>query len=1394
MRPQKLVATGLVGLLLLSVMVTFSPATVNLEEHTPQFVGTQEETTFTDLSTSISGTVGTPIGPSVPVAYGHSLTDGSVHLELEGLQQTHSDTYSVASGALNGTFNETVNDGTNIELISAMSGPPQAGTNSSTVLSTTNLAGTHSYDTLELLCGIASCGRIVATGDLTLYVNTLRVEQGTAIVANDLATGGQGAGSSTTTSSSGRNDGGGGAGHGGSGGAGGGTNGGAGGSTYGNGTERGSQGGTVSSSYHATATGGKGGGYIQIFANQIFVNGTIQAHGGDGTAGSQASSGTGAGGSGGGGGSGGSIFIKANSVQVGNGGQIKADGGDGGDGANGAQNGPGFGMYDGGDGGGGGGGGRIVISTQTGAYANSGTVNALGGSGGSKGLKYGTGVDGVDGSAGSTGTVTTGTWQGYIASSNTTSDNGTFTTNPLETQTLQPSLAYITHSTSVPSDASLTATYRFTLNGTSSSWEEWSDWAPLSLSGQWVERHRWIQIEYSFARGGSTSPSLTSMNLEHTSWTMLQSSDMRYDGELLEPSFSGTTLGLTTTMNATSSPSQFSIDVPEGAVFSDDLHVWMHWDAATSGTTPSFSEASIGGTTLNATQQSRSQSGVDIVMPKGLLNSATPSSTWIDGQGLEWKRLTIDVTMTSATDVWFGHLTVPWSFNVEIDVTNAVNNVILYECGSFYAFTDPGCFGAATSHPFTIAGTTMPIGSPAFTYVLDQPSFSWEDSYSPQITSIQHRKGVEQLPQIRVNETFSIVLFDGADETDLTVEFLGLNWDISQGFASAQALGYHNALMGYYLYLSTDGLEVDIQHDYNMTFRVMDTHGNELLPRPTYNFTVYPVAPSVSTVSVTGPTLMAGSGTVNDPQVWGVEGAALTIDVNDAHQRETLVVVAELTKVGATQPEFLPLFWNPELRMYSMDWFPMRDNLGDWQIEISMSEIDGLEEKDEDGWKEGADLHLRLVDSMGPLLTGIGHPTSLEKGDPLHVNLTWTGDIGEFYDGSIAIHFNGTEVANKTILQTDLQSSGLVFDTMGWEAGDYDLVINLRDDVGNEALIDTTASLVVKILKPWLNHDLSFTVEQQNDLRVLGSIESRSGSSVLTIVQENGQWNVTTALQDGIINLTYPVTELLSESSMFTVLLCDETGPEHCETWNVTLDFTDAFSISVSSQCTLHLLNESSSQRQALVTCSVSNNGLTTIDGRLVADLPEGLTQTNISLGPGETGAAVLELLEGEENMNESLPWTMLVTNSVGGQKILEMGQIEVVRTLPVTSVNQDDEQVSNEGGGVLKPLIAVLCLISLFAASGLLYRKRIVGDSVEKMFDEPLENLQSEPTTSEGLREEPVSVEEDSVQAEVAPHGPPANAQPTSVDQHGFEWYSTADGHWYRPAGSGAEWMVYEA
>ena len=244
----------------------------------------------------------------------------------------------------------------------------------------------------------------------------------------------------------------------------------------------------------------------------------------------------------------------------------------------------------------------------------------------------------------------------------------------------------------------------------------------------------------------------------------------------------------------------------------------------------------------------------------------------------------------------------------------------------------------------------------------------------------------------------------------------------------------------------------------------------------------------------------------------------------------------------------------------------------------------------------------------------------------------------------------------------------------------------------------------------------------------------------------------------------------------------------------MTLDFTEAFTIDVSSQCTLHLLNESSSLRQSLITCTVSNNGLTSVDGRLVVDLNEGLEQTNISIGPGETGAALLELVEGEQDMNETLAWTMLVTNGIGGQKILEMGQIEVVRTMPTTASDVDNDQVANEGSGALQPVLLVVLIVALLGVGGFFYRKKNMVDDVEKFFEEPLETIASESVTSESTIADDVMTDAAPVSDSIAPGSPPVTAQPTSVDQHGFEWYSTAEGHWYRPAGSGADWIAYEA
>ena len=309
---------------------------------------------------------------------------------------------------------------------SSTNGPPGAGTTNLTVLSTTYLNGSHSYNDLYIGCGISSCGSIVATGDLILSVNTLTVMNGASIIAYDQPTNTQGVGGSTQMSASYLGDGGGGAGHSASGGNGGTSSGtiSNGGSTFGVGNETGSNGGSVSDNNGNTVSaGGNGGGRIVIYADAIEIYGTVDASGQDGEQGYRYQNGSGNGGSGAGGGSAGSIIMRANELTIGasSGGSILAQGGDGGDGADGdcLPGNPCVGLLHGGQGGGGGAGGTIDIRANSASNLNispSATISSSGGSGGAGGSPYGTGAAGNAGSSGGNGNANSGTWTGWSSS------------------------------------------------------------------------------------------------------------------------------------------------------------------------------------------------------------------------------------------------------------------------------------------------------------------------------------------------------------------------------------------------------------------------------------------------------------------------------------------------------------------------------------------------------------------------------------------------------------------------------------------------------------------------------------------------------------------------------------------------------------------------------------------------------------------------------------------------------------------------------------------------------------------------------------------------------------------------------------------------------------------
>ena len=1357
-------------------------------------VDTVSSSTFTYGLTEESKQVGDSVQVYIPLEAGYSMTSGSVNVSLEGSEVSSTTTYSIANGGLNGTMNGTVSDGSAIALQTATSGPPQSGNNSSFLLNSVSLSGIHAYDTLELACGFASCGSIVATGDLTLYVNTLIVGQGTFIEASDLVSAGTGAGTSTTTQSNGRNDGGGGAGHGATGGAGGGTNGGSGGSSYGNGTERGSQGGGVSSSYHSAVYGGQGGGYIQIYADTIIVNGSIEANGGNGDAGSQASSGTGAGGSGGGGGSGGSIFIQTNSLTVGSNGVISSSGGNGGDGADGAQNGIGFGMYDGGDGGGGGGGGRIAVSTQSGGYSNSGTVASTAGSGGAKGLKYGTGIDGYDGTSGSNGMVTTSTWTGYLATGNVTRNNGSFVSQPIETQPSHASTAYLAHTASVPVNSSLLAHYRWTMGGDDTSWDQWSEWSELPLTGTWIPRHHWIQVKYAFNRTSSASPTLSAIALQTSAWTTLEDAAFDYDGISTSIDYQNTPVGFTNALTNTSSGQShsFTFDVPLNATLLDDVRVWMGWTSVGPPDHPpaSFDEATVGSTTVNSSILDWSEEGHDIVVEAQVLQTLIDSATpWTNSDGMQWVTLNVSISMLGDTTMTFGDLWIPWSISSTVQLDSQVNSMILSECTSFYGSTDGTCLGADGSHPFTLTGSTLPLGAPSFSYTIDAPAFEWEDSFAPEIDVIQHRKGIEPTPDVRVGESYSLVLFDLMNEPDLTVQLLGHDWMEADGFENATSMAYYSALQGYYLMMSTEGLDADSTQQLNLTFRVLDSNLNELSPRPTYTLTVYPSEPEVGSLSITGTSHITGE---FDAATWDLDGAMFEFAATDTNQRSTLDVNLHLTHqlLGTVD---LEMNWSEQNGGYIAAWMPTRGHLGQWSVEVDMREVDGLLGVDLDGLKAGQDAMLLLVDNQGPVLTAVDYAIELERGVPQMVNLSWDGQEGETSSGRISIVQEGIVLDFKNILPTSADSSSLMFETNGLEPGLYSIVIQLEDDAGNQAVHAGNGMYSFEVLPPWVDGTVTVDYHNETAIQITGNIVWRTGSGQLTLVESTGSISEQLTTADGQFEMLISLEGSLQPTMSFTLAACDLNQSEMCLDQAFELNYSTSFVVDVDSICTVTNLELKSSDSAEAVSCEVFNDGFVPATVAFVTPMNSSLASEAMTLMPGESKSIVLTLVNATEDLNRSVEWSLTAENIANGPKMIDTGQVQTLRMLPSNAIEPNSDDPSDDASSSNSFMAPVIGIVVVLTAAGALLYRNSRKDETDEFSDALAETFYPESSES-------TPVDEEHIEADVQPQSEqPLQSTPrpdqvaTSVDESGYEWFSSGDLHWYRSEGSTGEWIPFE-
>ncbi|MBT5184561.1 MAG: hypothetical protein HOM47_05255, partial [Euryarchaeota archaeon] len=269
---------------------------------------------------------------AIPHKAGYRVDSASFDWELspEIIDETWSLDMATYSSSIGNTTNLT-STSNGLILNQSTTGPTTAGTTNLHLFNNSNLQGFHAYDTLQLSCGIISCGSITATGNLTIHANEVVIDVSTTISGSDRVNTYLGNGGSESATNSWTGDGAGGGGHVGAGGNGGGssTNGG---SSYGNGTEPGSPGGGNSHPNGASTIGGNGGSVITIVAGSITINGSVTSEGGVGDNGPTPPNG-GNGGNAAGGGSGGSIILKANTISIGSYGIVSSAGGDGGDGA-----------------------------------------------------------------------------------------------------------------------------------------------------------------------------------------------------------------------------------------------------------------------------------------------------------------------------------------------------------------------------------------------------------------------------------------------------------------------------------------------------------------------------------------------------------------------------------------------------------------------------------------------------------------------------------------------------------------------------------------------------------------------------------------------------------------------------------------------------------------------------------------------------------------------------------------------------------------------------------------------------------------------------------------------------------------------------------------------------
>ncbi len=1283
---------------------------------------------------------------AIPHKEGYRVDSASFDWELspEIIDETWSLDMATYSSSIGNTTNLT-STSNGLILNQSTTGPTTAGTTNLHLFNNSNLQGFHAYDTLQLSCGIISCGSITATGNLTIHANEVVIDVSTTISGSDSVNSYLGNGGSESATNSWTGDGAGGGGHVGAGGDGGGssTNGG---SSYGNGTEPGSPGGGNSHPNGASTLGGYGGSVITIVAGSITINGSVTSEGGVGDNGPTPPNG-GNGGNAAGGGSGGSIILKANTISIGSYGIVSSAGGDGGDGADAVwPTGPSLFLYHGGDGGGGGSGGFITMTTPSNGVSNSGTVDVSAGSGGDYGLKLGTGSDGIAGSNSVVGSTTYSTFSGFISSSNNTSNSGNFLIPGLGDGEIVER-AWINTTASVPAGAVLDMKYNYTMNGV-----DWSGWLNGNLSHQELPRFSNISFLYDFERSSSgLSPILTaivpgSTNIEH-----MENLSIELEGQsILGPLDPDLVFGWIeedgplTKANPLTVP--LSLDVPLNGTAISDFAMWM--DLANNNITGSVTATFNSGYTISWSSADVVAGGIDLIIPMSVMQNEWPTVYNSTSEGIEWTNLNFSLSTSNLQAFGITNVSFHHTITGNLEFSSEMENHAISQCGSWYAATE----SCLDEYSIDVKGD--PEGEMwNQTLELSNLNISWIDDIGPQIQSIVHRVNGVDNADARNGDNILIVVHDSLGESNLQGKVWVHTSPVSTSTelvnTTSDLLIWHSQIQAYWTSISTADLDATVNHSLWFSIELIDAHGNSVTQINADSITVLPALPSVSELAMmTTDRELAENGSFSTPD-------KILFLVKDTSNRSDLVVEIELDSSSSTQT--LPMIWNETDYAYSVVWEPGFAEIGTWDVEIFAEEANGGE-SDPDGLHNGIDASFILRDGESPVITSV---ISSETNNEVRLDVEWEIEAGETVSAWVIIFGpNGENIATKIIEQTSDGIGFIIQDKGVLSPGLYSAEVHVKDNSGNE--VETTLVLVdIPVPLPVIgSNNVSLALEGE-ELLLSGNVTFRSGAGTLNWVVNEELWLVV-PIQNGALSEHLTLSNLSNSSHNITLQIC---SLDECENYTQMIDATPWWNLEIIVSC-----SESN--------CSSTNAGVYPASIRIISSTPSTDYNCNeIIINPGSTIDVSCMLKDDKIVGKYVLDWRLEAQNRGGYWLLIEEGNhtFEVVEPEPEPVEVEDDETPTDETAssmftgttlGILGAMTLLIAGLLIFAFMKRREEDEFGAEEINLLDKEEIET----PITEISLEEPSKFIE--------SWEGLPGGGE--YHDRDDGMWYETSEGVWW--------------